>query len=105
LAGFYFDPSEESPDSTTCYLCRKELDGWEAEDDPWIAHVRHGKMHLSELIRILGKVPRNRKTAQGEFIKCPLTTLEFEESRLVTFRHWPNPLENYKATPKSVNLE
>ena len=23
-----------------CYYCRRELDGWEAEDDPWEEHLR-----------------------------------------------------------------
>jgi len=24
-----------------CYVCLKELDGWEKEDDPWEEHRRH----------------------------------------------------------------
>ena len=34
-AGFYHDPSNLSPDSVRCFVCQKELEGWEPEDDPW----------------------------------------------------------------------
>ena len=34
-AGFYFCGTTKDPDSARCYYCRKELDGWEPEDDPW----------------------------------------------------------------------
>lgn len=34
-AGFFHVPSENEPDLVKCFLCLKELDGWEPEDDPW----------------------------------------------------------------------
>ena len=34
-AGFYHTPSENEPDLVTCYVCCKEMDGWEPTDDPW----------------------------------------------------------------------
>ena len=34
-AGFYHTPSDNEPDLVTCYVCYKELDGWEPTDDPW----------------------------------------------------------------------
>lgn len=37
-AGFYFDPSAGDPDNVTCFICHKELGGWEAEDDPFDIH-------------------------------------------------------------------
>ena len=37
-AGFYYDPSPDDPDSVTCFMCDKELSGWEAEDDPFDIH-------------------------------------------------------------------
>lgn len=42
-AGFFFAPSEDSPDNVTCYLCGKSLDGWEPGDDPLAEHLRHSK--------------------------------------------------------------
>ena len=42
-AGFYCCGGENEPDLVRCYFCRKELDGWEPEDDPWKEHVSHAK--------------------------------------------------------------
>lgn len=35
LAGFFHTPTETEPDLVKCFVCLKELDGWESEDDPW----------------------------------------------------------------------
>ena len=35
---FYTNPSYEGPDSVSCYFCDKELEGWEADDDPHAIH-------------------------------------------------------------------
>ncbi|XP_063889996.1 baculoviral IAP repeat-containing protein 5-like [Scylla paramamosain] len=40
-AGFYFIGSKSNPDLVRCFLCFKELDGWEEEDDPWEEHKNH----------------------------------------------------------------
>lgn len=37
-AGFYFDPSYDERDNVTCFVCGKELAGWEEEDDPFEIH-------------------------------------------------------------------
>ncbi|KAJ3514152.1 hypothetical protein NLJ89_g2534 [Agrocybe chaxingu] len=37
-AGFYYDPSFDDPDNVTCYICEKELGGWEEDDDPFLIH-------------------------------------------------------------------
>ena len=37
-AGFFYNPSYEGPDSVTCYVCDKELEGWEDDDDPHAIH-------------------------------------------------------------------
>lgn len=37
-AGFYYDPSYDDPDNVTCYVCEKELGGWEEDDDPYLIH-------------------------------------------------------------------
>lgn len=42
-AGFYCCGGENEPDLVRCYFCRKELDGWEPEDDPWKEHLSHAK--------------------------------------------------------------
>lgn len=37
-AGFYFDPSADDPDNTTCFTCQKALGDWEQDDDPFDLH-------------------------------------------------------------------
>lgn len=43
LAGFYYRPSIEAPDNTICYMCERQLDGWEEEDDPVAEHLKHSE--------------------------------------------------------------
>lgn len=40
-AGFYWSGTDAQNDSATCFLCSKELDGWEPTDDPWLEHKKH----------------------------------------------------------------
>lgn len=40
-AGFYWCGTEGAIDVAACFLCGKELDGWESSDDPWLEHKRH----------------------------------------------------------------
>lgn len=41
-AGFYsVATGNEDADAAKCFLCGKELDGWEASDDPWAEHKSH----------------------------------------------------------------
>ncbi len=40
-AGFYYKPSKASNDNTICYLCERQLGGWEADDDPVEEHLKH----------------------------------------------------------------
>ncbi|XP_023221678.1 baculoviral IAP repeat-containing protein 5-like [Centruroides sculpturatus] len=53
-AGFYHCPTDDEPDLVRCYVCFKELDGWEANDDPWKEHESHSsnclfvKIHQKE---------------------------------------------------------
>jgi len=39
-AGFYLAPTDDEPDLARCFYCRRELDGWEPEDDPLSEHQR-----------------------------------------------------------------
>ncbi|CAH3910072.1 unnamed protein product [Pieris brassicae] len=41
-AGFYsVATGVEDADAAKCFLCGKELDGWESSDDPWEEHKSH----------------------------------------------------------------
>lgn len=37
-AGFYWTGNSTEIDNATCFLCGKELDSWEENDDPWFEH-------------------------------------------------------------------
>ncbi|KOB69310.1 Apoptosis inhibitor survivin [Operophtera brumata] len=41
-AGFYsMATGSDDADAAKCFLCGKEMDGWEASDDPWAEHASH----------------------------------------------------------------
>ncbi|XP_014482777.1 PREDICTED: baculoviral IAP repeat-containing protein 5 [Dinoponera quadriceps] len=40
-AGFYAIGNNDEPDLVECFICGKQLDGWEPDDDPWDEHVKH----------------------------------------------------------------
>ena len=42
-AGFYYKPSKASNDNTICYLCERQLAGWEPDDDPVEEHLKHSQ--------------------------------------------------------------
>ncbi|KPJ03689.1 Baculoviral IAP repeat-containing protein 5 [Papilio xuthus] len=53
-AGFYsVATGTDDLDAAKCFLCGKELDGWEADDDPWAEHKSHaGKCAFVQLAKI-----------------------------------------------------
>uniref|UniRef100_A0ABM5FN11 Baculoviral IAP repeat-containing protein 5 isoform X2 n=1 Tax=Pogona vitticeps TaxID=103695 RepID=A0ABM5FN11_9SAUR len=40
-AGFIHCPAENAPDVAECFVCFKELEGWEPDDDPMKEHQKH----------------------------------------------------------------
>lgn len=40
-AGFFYKPSS-GKDNVECFLCARQLDGWEKDDDPLEEHLKHG---------------------------------------------------------------
>lgn len=34
-AGFYHSSNDRDPDIARCFVCFKELEGWEPNDNPW----------------------------------------------------------------------
>ncbi|KAG7210885.1 hypothetical protein KM043_012366 [Ampulex compressa] len=40
-AGFAAIGGSGEPDLAECFICGKQLDGWESNDDPWGEHVKH----------------------------------------------------------------
>lgn len=42
-AGFYWtgNKNKDEDDAVTCFICSKQLHGWDPTDDPWKEHVKH----------------------------------------------------------------
>ncbi|XP_028407322.1 baculoviral IAP repeat-containing protein 5.2-like [Dendronephthya gigantea] len=72
-AGFYSCNNDQSPDLVRCYVCFKELEGWEPHDDPWSEHLKHsancsfakkgkpeGKLTVEEFVKMEMESQQNR---------------------------------------------
>lgn len=40
-AGFFFQPFVDNPDNCVCFLCQKNMDGWEEGDNAVLEHIKH----------------------------------------------------------------
>lgn len=38
-AGFYFCPDKDDIDNVRCFMCEKELGGWDKDDNPFEIHI------------------------------------------------------------------
>ena len=68
-AGFYLAPTDDEPDLARCFFCRRELDGWEPEDDPMSEHRRRDCPFVT-----LGK-------QQGEMEQAETVTLMVDRAK------------------------
>ncbi|XP_047995398.1 baculoviral IAP repeat-containing protein 5 [Leguminivora glycinivorella] len=85
-AGFYsVATGDDDADAAKCFLCGKELDGWEPEDDPWSEHKSHAskcafvqlgknedELLLSELLSVVKQYMINELNQLNETIKSEL---------------------------------
>jgi baculoviral IAP repeat-containing protein 5 len=42
-AGFYYCPTDVTPDQVRCFTCGLELESWEPQDVPWDQHATHSE--------------------------------------------------------------
>ncbi|TRY74030.1 hypothetical protein TCAL_05047 [Tigriopus californicus] len=89
-AGFYFVGYSEEPDLVRCYYCRRELGGWEPNDDPWTEHARRPCPFIK-----LGKKPEQLTVED-------LYRLEDERLAHIFMTQCEAKLEELKETGKSV---
>ncbi|XP_076183472.1 baculoviral IAP repeat containing deterin [Ptiloglossa arizonensis] len=40
-AGFFAIGGKSEPDLVECFICSKQLDGWDPDDNPWNEHIKH----------------------------------------------------------------
>ncbi|KAK3705189.1 hypothetical protein QZH41_013985, partial [Actinostola sp. cb2023] len=63
-AGFYHCPTDRDPDVARCFVCFKELEGWEPEDNPWEEHKRHSP----NCVFLLKRNKDQKETTVEEFL-------------------------------------
>ncbi|KAL3468058.1 hypothetical protein BJX64DRAFT_83753 [Aspergillus heterothallicus] len=84
-AGFFYNPYETNPDNTTCFLCRRALDGWEEEDNPITEHLKHTKDCGWAIMMDI-----YRSSSNPAEIEDP-TSDKIAQARLATFgESWPH---------------
>ncbi|KAF2099497.1 hypothetical protein NA57DRAFT_55462 [Rhizodiscina lignyota] len=42
-AGFFYKPQATNPDNVMCFVCQRQLDGWEPGDNPAFEHFTHSR--------------------------------------------------------------
>lgn len=65
-AGFFWCGTEQENDAAACFLCGKQLDGWERTDNPWTEHMKHSPQ--CAFVK-LGR-PENDLTVSIHFFIC-----------------------------------
>ena len=92
-AGFYMVESEESEDLARCYYCRRELDGWEEEDDPWQEHKRRDCPFIKK-----GKAAKNLNV-KDHF------ELEGDRMKIIVAKRMEAKVAEYRRQAEKVKLE
>lgn len=83
-AGFYYNPYETNPDNTTCFLCERSLDGWDADDNPIEEHLR-----LSSGCGWTIMMDIQQHSSNPAEIEDP-TSENIVQARQATFMSWPH---------------
>lgn len=89
-AGFYYKPTLKSPDNVACFLCQKNLDGWNPEDDPSAEHLIHTE-GCGWAITMCTSRNQRLESLSSEFSRE-----EIKVARQATFSKWW-PHENKKG--------
>jgi hypothetical protein len=68
-----------------CFSCHRQLDGWEAGDDPVSEHIKHSPDCGWAISAVI-----NQRTSKGIFVNEDPMSEELVASRTVTFADlWP----------------
>ena len=87
-AGFVFKPSASTPDNVECFLCHKDLEGWEADDDPLTEHVAHSPDCAFAIhIQLENSVPADHDPTSAYMVSARTTTLN----------SWPHTKRGWKC--------
>lgn len=69
-AGFFAIGKNEEPDLVECFICSKQLDGWDPDDDPWY-------VSLSANLFYVLKVLQEHMYTDTYTYMCKITSTEF----------------------------
>ena len=96
-AGFYHIPTDKEPDLVRCYVCLKELEGWEPEDDPKKEHKKHAP-----------KCPFVKLNKKEEDLKIEdLIKMEVERQKAIIEKAYNMQIDKFRAEADKTrdNLE
>ncbi|ERL83839.1 baculoviral IAP repeat-containing protein 5-like isoform X1 [Dendroctonus ponderosae] len=97
-AGFVFTGSYKDPDSVQCCFCTKQLNNWEANDEPWSEHLKHSPQCQFALMQ----KPQDLWTV-GELIKvieeycCNEVNRKYEELEAEAKEHYEKMREMIRS--------
>ncbi|XP_006635220.1 baculoviral IAP repeat-containing protein 5a [Lepisosteus oculatus] len=94
-AGFLHTPTDNSPDVAQCFVCYKELEGWEPEDDP----VKEHKSHSPSCAFINLKKDVEELTVE-EFIR-----LQKERQKSYISKRCSQIIEKFEGAAKNTRAE
>ncbi|KAF2436346.1 BIR-domain-containing protein [Tothia fuscella] len=84
-AGFFYKPTGDSNDNCVCFICQRQLDGWEEGDDPVEEHIKHAPECGWAVNAVISK-----RTSGGMFVNEDPMSEKLAESRRATFADlWP----------------
>ncbi|KAG0649145.1 Chromosome segregation cut17 [Hyphodiscus hymeniophilus] len=83
-AGFFYYPILINPDNVACFLCHKNIDGWEEGDDPLVEHLKHSPNCGWAIVATI-------ETQDGELSEEYPCSARMIEARKATFAdRWPH---------------
>ncbi|KAL5514163.1 hypothetical protein ACEPAG_2251 [Sanghuangporus baumii] len=106
-AGFFFKPSKDDPDNVQCFICKKELAGWDEDDNPFEIHYKKCPKCPWAIARcsLEFDVDADGKFSITDSSRLP-TNKVLEKARADTFggkKWWPHDgVKNHGATSKKM---
>ncbi|KAF1945326.1 inhibitor of apoptosis repeat-containing protein [Clathrospora elynae] len=87
-AGWFYDPTTDTPDGATCAYCSLALDAWDIGDDPMQEHRRRSEdclfFTLSELYNKPPPLPKKGKRASTKSTKAKRTSTRSSNASIVS---------------------
>ncbi|KAF2690248.1 BIR-domain-containing protein [Lentithecium fluviatile CBS 122367] len=82
IAGWYYDPSPEAPDGTTCAYCSLSLDAWDAGDDPTEEHRKRADDCLFFTLKDFYHTAEKAKAPRGKRVSSRSSTASQKRTKI-----------------------